>query len=97
LEKASASERVFSIVRKPHFIQSYVVSVKQEAISRSIPLLKVEAISRNSNNSINMIYSILNDEDGVFNIDPLDGFIYANRDSGLVQAKSYSLTVITFL
>ncbi len=40
-----------------------------------------------------MVYMILDDMEGLFKIDSVDGFIYANRDYGL-EPRTYTLTVI---
>ncbi len=92
LDNANCNGRTVSIIKKPYFIQQYTVNIKQESISRLVPLVKVEAISRNSNNSINMIYMILDDMEGLFYIDVIDGFIYTHRDYGL-EPRTYTITV----
>ena len=77
------------------FLQQYSVTVSQELITRNLPLLKVEAISRNSNNSMNIAYSILDNFNQLFFIDSVDGFIYSTKGSG-IEPRVYKLTVRIF-
>ena len=93
LDNANFNGRINNIHKPPYFIQQYAVNINQEALLSSTALLKVEAISPNSNNSLNMVYSITEDFANSFSIDPIDGFIYIKQDFGL-EPKAYTLKVI---
>jgi hypothetical protein len=72
-------------------LQKYSLTVNQMSILKTIPLLKVEAVSRNSNNTLNLIYSLVNQTLNMY-IDQIEGFIYATKDYGL-EPKLHQIQV----
>lgn len=85
-------QRPSASLSPPWFIQKYSVVISHDKLSRSVPVVKVEAVSRNSNNSMSLIYTLVDDYQNVFMIDAIDGFIYLRQDTGL-EPGVYSVMV----
>lgn len=80
----------------PYFLRDYLITIDRESVNKTVPLIKIDAISRNPNNFMPINYKILNDFDNLFVIDSTQGFIYPRYDLGL-KLKTYTLLVsITF-
>ena len=69
-----------------------MITVDRESVSKTVPLIKVDAISRNPNNFMPINYKILNDNENLFVIDSTQGFIYPRYDLGL-KLKTYNVLV----
>ena len=67
----------------PYFLREHTIVIDRESVSKSVPLIKVDAVSRNPNNLMPINYKILNDSDKLFVIDSTQGFIYPRYDLGL--------------
>ena len=78
----------------PYFLQVYSTVVNRESINKSIPLVKVNAVSFNSNNLIPLSYSIVSDgiSETLFYIDQSQGFIYPRNDLSL-RVQTYFMQV----
>ncbi len=77
---------------QPYFLREHTIVIDRESVSKSVPLIKVDAVSRNPNNLMPINYKILNDSDKLFVIDSTQGFIYPRYDLGL-SPKTYVILV----
>ncbi len=68
---------------RPYFLREYSITIDRESVNKSVPLIKVDAVSRNPNNFMPINYKILNDVENYFVIDSTQGFIYSRYDYGL--------------
>jgi hypothetical protein len=77
----------------PYFLRQYSITIDREAIFKTIPLLKVDAISMSPKNSNPISYSIIGSSNDLFVIDNIQGFLYSRYDLGL-KPKTYTVQVI---
>lgn len=77
---------------QPYFLRDYSTTIDRESVNKSVPLIKVDAVSRNPNNFMPINYKILNDNENLFVIDSTQGFIYPRYDLGL-KLKTYMILV----
>lgn len=81
------------IQRQPHFLRQYSVTIDRESVNRSLPLVKVDAISMNPFNLMPVSFRLLNNEySGLFIIDSTQGYIYPRYDLGL-EPKTYIVKI----
>ena len=78
--------------RHPYFLRQYTTVVDRESVFKTVPLIKVDAISMNQNMFLPLTYTLLNDNNQSFVIDSTQGFIYPRSDLSLAP-RSYTLQV----
>jgi hypothetical protein len=85
---------LYAFRKEPYFISnSFKATVERESVSKTKPLIKIDAISMNPNNMIPIRYSILNEEaKNMFVIDSAQGYIYPRSDYSL-EPKTYNILV----
>jgi hypothetical protein len=81
--------------KEPSFLREYSVQIFDELILKTIPILRVEAVSTNSLIHSPLIYTLLDGQEN-FLIDSAQGFIYPRQDSslqpGITQIKVMKIT-----
>ena len=81
------------IQRQPLFLRQYSVTIDRESVNRSLPLVKVDAISMNPFNLMPVSFRLLNNEySDLFIIDSTQGYIYPRYDLGL-EPKTYIVKI----
>ncbi len=79
--------------RPPYFLSQYSATVDRESVNKSVPLIKIDAISMVPNSMTPIGFRILNNEySDLFIIDMMQGFIYPRYDLSLAP-KTYVIKV----
>ena len=82
------------IQRPPYFLSQYSVTIDRESVNKSVPLIKIDAISMIPSSMAPISFRILNNEySDLFIIDMMQGFIYPRYDLGL-PTKTYIIKVV---
>ena len=80
---------------RPYFLREYSITIDRESVNKSVPLIKVDAVSRNPNNFMPINYKILNDVENYFVIDSFE-FIKSNFNALNSKIQSENLSFMSF-
>lgn len=78
--------------QKPIFLRKYEIQIESIQLQKSVPLIKIEAISMNPYNNLPIQYKLINKNEKFFFIDSIQGLVYLSDNVNL-ENKIYEFTV----